>query len=90
MWISGLEIEKGCFYKINHLSHTTIIGILPPNYLLQILYFPGAVKKLGFTEDKVIKKISDMCRMAAHQKGGSKFKAKDNHVSIRTEEYLCI
>ena len=72
------------------INHTTVIDILLPIYLLQFLHFPGAIKKLGCMEDKVIKKISDMCRMAAHQKGGSKFKAKDNHVSIHTEEYLCI
>ena len=72
------------------INHTYVIDILLPIYLLQFLHFPGAIKKLGCTEDKVIKKISDMCRMAAHQKGGSKFKAKDNHVSMHTKEYLCI
>ena len=66
-------------------NHTTVIDILLPIYLLQFLHFPGAIKKLGCTEDKVIKNISEMCRMAAHQKGGSKFKAKKNHVCIQTE-----
>ena len=50
------------------INHTTVIDILLPIYLLQFLHFPGAIKKLGCTEDKVIKKISEMCRMAAHQK----------------------
>ena len=62
-----------------------LINILLPTYSLRFLYFPGAVKKLGYTEDKVIRKISDMCRIDAHQKGGSKVKAKENYVGIKTE-----
>ena len=72
------------------INHTTVIDILLPIYLLQFLHFPGAIKKLGCTEDKVIKKISDMCRMAAHQKGGSKFNAANNHACMYTNRIMLV
>ena len=67
------------------INHTYVIDILLPTYSLRFLYFQGAGKELGYTEDKAIRKISDICRMDAHQKGGSKVKANENHVGIKTE-----
>ena len=55
------------------INHTYVIDILLPTYSLRFLYFPGAVKKLGYTEDKVIKKnlrhVPNGCASEGRQQG---------------------